>query len=224
MSEFVILGAGIVGVTTALALQDRGHEVTVVDRRQPGGEASYGNAGIVQVEVMEPYAFPRAPLDMLRLALGFGNDVSYHLSALPTVALPLALYYLNSSPRRYRPISAIYRQLIGRSGTDHDKLIAEAGAEHLISRHGYMQMHRKARGLDADAALAERYAKDFGVQSGILNNQALRREEPCLRMDFAGAVHWRESRSCTDPGALVAAYAELFRRRAEAWSKKKCSR
>jgi D-amino-acid dehydrogenase len=70
MSEFVVLGAGMIGVTTALALQERGHEVIVIDRRQPGGGASYGNAGIVQVEVMEPYAFPRAPLDALRLASG----------------------------------------------------------------------------------------------------------------------------------------------------------
>lgn len=213
MSEFVILGAGMIGVTTALALQERGHEVIIVDRRQPGGEASYGNAGIVQVEVMEPYAFPRAPLDVLRLALGFGNAVKYHLAALPSAALPLALYYLNSAPRRYRTISAIYRQLIGHCGADHDKLIAEAGAEHLFSRRGYMQMHREASELDADAAQAERYAKDFGVQSRILSNQALRREEPFLKRDFAGAVHWQESRSCVDPGGLVATYAALFRRR-----------
>ncbi|TGV11421.1 FAD-binding oxidoreductase [Mesorhizobium sp. M8A.F.Ca.ET.173.01.1.1] len=213
MSEFVILGAGMVGVTTALALQDRGHEVILVDRGQPGGEASYGNAGIVQVEVMEPYTFPRAPLDVLRLALGYGNAVSYNISALPSVALPLALYYLNSSPRKYGAISAIYRQLIARSGADHDRLTAEAGAEHLMSRRGYIQMHRTARGLDADAAQAERYTKDFGVRSRILSNQTLRRQEPYLQMDFAGAVHWQESRSCADPGALVAAYAELFRRR-----------
>ncbi|RUX48709.1 FAD-dependent oxidoreductase, partial [Mesorhizobium sp. M7A.F.Ca.US.014.04.1.1] len=112
MSEFAILGAGIVGVTTALALQEGGHEVIIIDRRQPGREASYGNAGIVQLEVMEPYAFPRAALDVLRLALGLGNDVRYQLAALPSAALPLALYYLNSAPIRYRTISHIYRQLI----------------------------------------------------------------------------------------------------------------
>jgi hypothetical protein len=45
-------------------------------------------------------------------------------------------------------------------------------------------MHREARGLDANAAQAARYAKDFGVQSHVLNNQALRREEPCLKKDL----------------------------------------
>ncbi|RUX71622.1 FAD-binding oxidoreductase [Mesorhizobium sp. M7A.F.Ca.US.006.04.2.1] len=213
MSEFAILGAGIVGVTTALALQEGGHEVIIIDRRQPGREASYGNAGIVQVEVMEPYAFPRAALDVLRLAFGLGNDVRYHLAALPSAALPLALYYLNSAPIRYRTISQIYRQLIGHCAADHDKLIAGAGAEHLFVRRGYIQMHREARELDTDAAQAERYRKDFGVQSRILTNQALRGEEPCLKRDFAGAVHWQQSRSCVDPGGLVATYAALFRRR-----------
>lgn len=213
MSEFVILGAGMIGVTTALALQERGHEVILIDRRQPGYEASYGNAGIVQVEAMEPYAFPRAPLDIVRLALGSGNDVSYHISALPSAALPLALYFLNSAPRKHAAISAIYQQMIGRSGADHDRLIAAAGAEHLIRRTGFLQVYRQPRELDADAAQAERYTKDFGIRSRILENRVLRQEEPCLQMDFVGAVHWQDPRCCTDPGALVTAYAELFRRR-----------
>ena len=54
MSEILVLGAGMVGVSTALALQARGHEVTLADRRAPGQETSYGNAGVIQVEAAEP--------------------------------------------------------------------------------------------------------------------------------------------------------------------------
>ena len=45
--DVVVLGAGIVGVSTAYAARQRGLSVVVVDRREPGSETSYGNAGIL---------------------------------------------------------------------------------------------------------------------------------------------------------------------------------
>ena len=41
----LVLGAGVVGVCCALSLQTRGFDVTLIDRREPGSETSYGNAG-----------------------------------------------------------------------------------------------------------------------------------------------------------------------------------
>lgn len=45
MAECLVLGAGMVGISTALALQAQGHAVRVIDRRDPGQETSFGNAG-----------------------------------------------------------------------------------------------------------------------------------------------------------------------------------
>lgn len=210
MSEIVVLGAGMVGVTTAIALQERGHSVLLVDRGLPGREASYGNAGIIQVEVMEPYAFPRSVAAILKIALGRGNAVRYRLSALPSAAIPLMSYYRNSAPHRHAKVSAIYRQLIRRSGPDHDLLILATNSEHLIRRNGYIQMHQGDREFEADARLADHYVREYGVQADILGNDELRRAEPALMANFAGAIHWTESRSCTDPGGLVIAYANYF--------------
>ena len=82
----IVLGAGMVGVCTALHLQQRGHAVTLVDRREPGRETSYGNAGIIQREAVEPYAFPRSWAMLARVAMKRGADVNYHLGALPALA------------------------------------------------------------------------------------------------------------------------------------------
>src|SRR5215475_14821407 len=46
-TDVVVLGAGIVGVSAAYAVRQRGLSVVVVDRREPGNETSYGNAGIL---------------------------------------------------------------------------------------------------------------------------------------------------------------------------------
>ena len=60
--DAIVLGAGFVGVSAALALQARGRRVALVDRHAgAAGETSFGNAGIVQTEAVMPYVFPRAP-------------------------------------------------------------------------------------------------------------------------------------------------------------------
>ena len=59
--DVIVLGAGIVGVSAALALQARGRTVALVDRLpEAAGETSFGNSGIVQTEGVLPYLFPRA--------------------------------------------------------------------------------------------------------------------------------------------------------------------
>ncbi|MBD8688794.1 FAD-binding oxidoreductase [Rhizobium sp. CFBP 13644] len=203
----------MVGVTTALALQECGHHVTIVDRNPSASEASYGNAGIIQVEATEPYGFPRDPVSLVRMAFGLDNSVNYQLAALPAAASSLAAYFLNSAPLRHREISSVYRTVIEPSGITHDQLIQASGAEGLIRRTGYIQMHRGSSAFDKDAQNAERLAREYGVQANILDNSDLRREEPVLQRDFAGAIHWLASRSCIDPAALVRSYADLFQSR-----------
>ncbi len=56
MRSAIVLGGGMVGVGTALHLQSRGWSVVLVDRKEPGRETSYGNAGIIQSEAVRPYA------------------------------------------------------------------------------------------------------------------------------------------------------------------------
>ena len=57
-AEVVVLGAGIVGVSTAYAARERGMSVVLVDRREPGSETSYGNAGIISSGSISPLNNP----------------------------------------------------------------------------------------------------------------------------------------------------------------------
>ena len=58
--DVVVLGAGIVGLATALKIQEKGRSVALVDRHVPGEGTSFGNAGILERASIYPYAFPRA--------------------------------------------------------------------------------------------------------------------------------------------------------------------
>lgn len=213
MTECIVLGAGMVGVGTALALQERGAKVALVDRRAPGSETSFGNAGIIQVEAVEPYPFPRDLGEVVSAAFGFNNKVRWRAGSLHRWALPLLHYFSSSSPESHRRISAVYSRMIRRAATDHEPLIAASGAQDLVRRTGFRQVHRTQRSFDEAASDAERLARDFGVVSRVENGSELAAAEPNMRIAVPGAVHWMEPWSCSAPGELVAAYARLFEAR-----------
>ncbi len=65
--KVIVLGAGLLGVTSAYFLRKEGHEVTVVDRQaSPAAETSFANGGQISVSHAEPWANPSAPFKVLK--------------------------------------------------------------------------------------------------------------------------------------------------------------
>src|SRR6188472_4433638 len=63
----MVLGAGLLGVTSAYFLRQQGHDVTVIDRQAtPAAETSFANGGQISVSHAEPWANPSAPLKVLK--------------------------------------------------------------------------------------------------------------------------------------------------------------
>ena len=77
-SDVIVLGAGMVGVSTALHLQKRGRAVVLIDRRGAGEETSYGNTGIIEGTVSDPSgrAVPRAQITITNLGTNFSRQLS----------------------------------------------------------------------------------------------------------------------------------------------------
>jgi D-amino-acid dehydrogenase len=212
MKSAIVLGAGMVGVTTALALRDRGWDVTLVDRKAPGRETSFGNAGIIQAEAVEPYAMPRTLKALFDIATGRSNDVHYSLRELPFHAKPLLRYWWNSAPSRHRRLSVAWASLIRRATGSHAPLIARAGADNLVRRSGWRVLYRSQADLDAGIAEAERIRLTYGVPSTVRTAQETLQDEPALSHGGVGSIHWMDSWTASNPGALVEAYGELFTR------------
>lgn len=210
MTDTIVLGAGMVGVSTALALQERGHHVVLVDRKAPGQETSYGNAGIIQTEAVEPYAFPRSLREILSVALKRGNDVDWRMCDMPYLVGPLWRYFAHSAPQPYARAVATYSKLIMRASADHARFIEPAGADELIVRKGWRAVYRTAEKFELAAAAAERLKQIYNVPNTVLGTNEIASLEPTLRRPLAGAVHWTSPWTCRDPGELVKRYASLF--------------
>jgi D-amino-acid dehydrogenase len=208
----MVLGAGIVGVSTALHLQARGRSVVLVDRRGAGEETSYGNAGLIERSSVIPYAFPRNLPTVLRFALNRSSDVRYHWSHLPRLAPWLFQYWRNSSPRRLATLAQEMLPLIERSVSEHQLLLKDADATHLARATGWLELCRLPKNLAASAQEAERL-REFGLNYDVLDGSALRELEPSLSSSIAGAVHWRDPVTVSSPGGVTKAYADLFMKR-----------
>ena len=154
--DVLVLGAGMVGVCTAWHLRQQGFDVVLIDRGPPGAETSFGNAGLIQREAVEPYAFPRQWRKILAAALDQGVDIHYHLSALPALAPALWRYFRLSRPDRHALQSQAYSRLIACALDDHQPLIAQAGAEPLITRSGYRLPLFAKRGYHQHYAAGDR--------------------------------------------------------------------
>ncbi|MFY0988867.1 NAD(P)/FAD-dependent oxidoreductase [Halomonas sp. C05BenzN] len=208
--EIIVLGAGMVGVSIAWHLARRGHSVVLVDRREPGLETSFGNAGLIQREAVKPYAFPRDLATLARVLPNRAVDIRYRIDGVVRAASPLLAYWHQSAPRRYESIVPEYASLIALSLDTHAPMIEAAGAEGLVRKEGWLEVYRTAEGLEAERREAEEVASRFQVNHRPLDAAALHALEPHLAGGLAGAIHWLDAWSVADPGALVQAYAAAF--------------
>ena len=207
-----MLGAGVVGVSVALHLRRRGWDVVLLDRQAPGEGTSFGNAGLVQREAVFPYPFPRDVATLGRIAVNRAIDVAYHPGALPALAAPLLRYWRNSAPGRYATAVAGHSRLIATCLDEHWAMATEAGATELLRPIGYLDLFENAAGLETAAADAERAQREHGVNSRVLSPSELAEMEPHVQAGKAGALHWTDPYSVSDPHALTTAYARLFQR------------
>ncbi|GIL02903.1 MAG: D-amino-acid dehydrogenase [Alphaproteobacteria bacterium] len=210
--DVAVLGAGMVGVASAIHLARRGASVVLVDRRGPGEETSHGNAGIIQREGVHPYLFPRSPLKLVQYAMNLRPEAHYQLASLPAVAPFLWRYWRASAPGQARRTLAANIPLFAACLETHGELAAEAGAEALIARQGWLRLLRAPAAVaEAQVQLAELRA--LGLDAVLLSPSETGRLEPHLATgELAGAVHYRDPWTVSDPGALVRAYARLFER------------
>src|SRR6201982_2942707 len=127
-TDALVLGAGIVGTSIALHLVKRGLSVALVDRAGAGEGTSFGNAGIIEGNTVFPQAFPSRLSALLRIALKRAPEANYHLRHLPTAIPWLLAFRAASRPDRLAETARIMRPLFARALSEHEALLADAGA------------------------------------------------------------------------------------------------
>lgn len=211
--DVFVVGAGIVGVSIAIHLQAAGRSVLLIDRAgTPGCGTSFGNAGLVERASLIPYGFPRSLSELIRYGLNRSAAAHYHFDFLPRIAPFLFSYWRHSSPTRLAQAAKDLLPLFEASVSEHDAFLKESPkAESLFSRTGWIKAFRNNEGLSAAIADADLLA-GHGLSWEALDPKALSQREPHIG-NMAGAIHWLDPITASDPGAVTLAYAELFLKR-----------
>jgi D-amino-acid dehydrogenase len=204
-----VIGAGIVGICTALYLQRDGHRVTVIDRVPPGEGTSKGNAAIIAAASCEPVASPgilwRVP-GMLMDPLG---PLAIRWSYLPKLAPWLLKFVAASSPKRVENSSIAIWALSQRSIPALKTLMHDAGILDMMREDGWLSIYRTDESF-ADTQHELELARRRGVKMTILGQHELRQMEPNLAPDFKHGVLYPEHAQTVNNFRLVQELAHHF--------------
>ena len=206
-----VLGAGMVGVASALALQQKGFQVTLLDRRAPGEETSYGNAGVIARSSLMPFNNPGLFSQMPTLLKNESASFRYRPQFLLHNLGWATRFLANARARVFQETTTALDSLIKLSMAEHAQLLRASGAAHHMRDNGWLFLYRQASAFAGGALGRERMAQ-CGVATEVLERDHIRQLEPALNPIFERALWIKDTWSVDNPGAVVKAYAELFRK------------
>jgi D-amino-acid dehydrogenase len=207
--DVAVLGAGIVGVAAAWHLLKRGRSVALVDRREPGEETSYGNAGVVERDGFLPLTFPRSVAALARYALNRSPEAYYHPLFLPRLIPWLLAFRAEGDPARLAAFAEAVDAIQRHAVAEHRDIARDADAEHFFRDTGWVRLYRTAAAFAADAPLTA-HADRFGVRYEVFDAAGFAALEPHVRPVFHRAVLWADTQSVSSPGGVTKAYAARF--------------
>lgn len=189
--RILILGAGVIGVTTAWYLRQQGHEVVVVDREAgPALSTSFGNAGQVSPGYASPWPAPGIPLKAVKWLLSRHAPLAIRPTGDPDQYRWLWAMLRNCTHPRYAVSKARMVRLAEYSRDCLAELRVATGIEYEQRTLGTTQLFRTRAQLDA----AERdiaVLREYGVRYELLDADGIVRVEPALaavRDTLAGAL------------------------------------
>ncbi|SFM77707.1 FAD-dependent oxidoreductase [Variovorax sp. OV329] len=208
-SSIAVVGAGIVGVSCALALQRRGWQVTLIDRSPPGRETSFGNAGVLARSSLIPFNNPGLWSALPTLLRNSGASFRYDPAYLAR-NLPWALrFVLHARRGSFERTTEALDGLIKLSWQEHLRWLGEAGVRQRLRENGWLFLYRTQAAFQRGQPARDTFER-FGITTQVLDAWALYALEPSLRPIFARALWVQDAASVDSPGRVVEAYAALF--------------
>ena len=206
MSRIAIIGAGIVGVSTAIWLQREGHEVILIDREGPAAGASHGNGGVLASSSIIPVTVPGLLGKAPKMLFSPNQPLFLKWSYLPRLMPWLINYLGHANEAAMRRRAAAMVGIVGDSLAEHQSLAAGTGAERWIVPADYLFLYRDRAHFEGDA-LGWSIRREHGLTWDVLEGRAWTEYDPAFGSDIGLAVCLHDHGRIADPGAYVKALA-----------------
>jgi glycine/D-amino acid oxidase-like deaminating enzyme len=205
-SHVVVIGAGIVGVSSAIWLRRAGVEVTIVDRVEPGGatSTSYGNAGVLASCSVAPVTAPGMVRKSPKMLLDPNFPLFLRWSYLPRLTPWLFKYLSHANDSETRRISQSLAPITFDSTDQHAALIKGTDAEDWMVSSDYSFVYPSRDAFEADH-YTWMLRRKAGFEPELLEGEAVRDFEPNLASDLNFLAVMHDHGYVRDPGKYVAA-------------------
>ncbi|MFP7674721.1 NAD(P)/FAD-dependent oxidoreductase [Marivita sp. S0852] len=205
----IVIGAGIVGVSTAIWLQRLGSDVTLLDRQDPGLGASFGNAGLLAACAMVPVTTPGLLAKAPRMILDSNSPLFLRWSYLPKLAPWLFRYLKHANDADTQRIAASLTDITADTVDQHMALTDGLTAREFITCSDYVF----AYGSRAEY-LKDRYEWDLRAEHGfvptLIEGPMVQEYDPGFGPKIACLAVVKHHGFIVDPGGYIAALAAAF--------------
>ena len=196
--KVLVVGGGLIGLTTAYCLRCRGHEVTVVDGEGgPGRQTSFANGGLLSPSMPEPWNAPGSWRVLLGSLGRSDTALKLRLSAVPGLAFWGITFLRNSRPALFERNLLSNLRLARYSLEVLRRLRVQARLDYGGAALGSLRIFRTRASLEHASAAVQRLAQE-GLTFRTLEPAAAVELEPALEPiagELAGAIHCAEDES-----------------------------
>ncbi|MCO6185395.1 FAD-binding oxidoreductase [Rhizobium sp. L1K21] len=210
-----VIGAGFVGLCSALWLQRAGHKVTIIDPEPPTGNVSYrnacsyGNACTIAAHAVLPVGTPGIVWDVPRMLLRADAPLSIIWRYLPQLAPWLIAFLSASRTKEVERISSVLGQMLYHADAAWLPLMQQSESMHLRRENGCLYLYKS----EADYRSAEqndRLRAKYGVAIDEVSRDEIRDLEPNLAPVYERGALYRDSFNLWSPLQLAQALARAF--------------
>lgn len=221
--KIVVVGAGIVGVSTGLHLQREGHSVTLIDPTPPGRGTSFGNAGSIAMGAVYPTGSPGNWKQVPSMLMDPMSPLNIRWSYLPKAARWFWHFLEASRSSRVEEISKHLWALSRDAMAAHRRLIDFTKAHDIVRPVGWLKVYSSQQSFERTAAERAVMARR-GVNFDILTADEIRQLEPGLSPRFTHAYHQPDNGFVSQPIKLTEAYFAKFRELGGIWEAERVRR
>ncbi len=204
--KIAVIGAGIVGVNCALALQLLGYQVTLIDKQGIGEGCSKGNAGHFATEQVFPLAEPALLMQLPKMLL----DPLGPVALSPThfiKAIPWFMQFFNNMRGKKREKNTLAIKALNTHAIDYYKpLLAQAKAEHLLICDGSLLVFENTAFHDVLAM--HKHYQQAGIKVELLNREQTLALEPNLHDNISHALYFTEVAHTGNPWEICLTLAD----------------
>jgi len=206
-SDILVIGAGIVGVSTAIWLQRSGVSVTLIDRDEPGSATSYGNAGILASASVIPVPTPGILKKVPGMLLNPNKALFLKWSQLPRLLPFFYKYLLNSNSDSVFKISNALSYILYDTVEQHLEISKGTNAENYITTNDLIFGYSDKIAFENDSYSWDLKQK-HGHKFSSLSRDDLAKYDKNLKNKFGFAVKCMNHGTISDPGVYI---SELFK-------------